>query len=227
MLKPDFLSWVLIGVFASTPFAGIAQKSASDGAYGGYVGSSRQLQLEMDSASKRSALQRALTRDGEPGGADGVQVEMQVKLDPHQKGGGNFTTIELQPLKQGVSPASTLAIWDRTKNEVHAQFNRKKGLQVGDFLVILGDSMGGKYPVGQVSILPAGKTIEIIAPLLGEKSKVAAGSTPTNINAEGQRPSSAYQTPRAGPGYVPPTPSGAVFVPQVGPGYIPPGQKGQ
>ncbi len=203
--------WGIASIVLCAP--ALAQKSGSDGVYGGYVGSSRQFQMEMESARNRANLENALKRGGEEAGGSGAQVDVHVSFPAEQRGVANITTVSLQPKDEGAHPALTLAVFDRQKNAIDATFIPKKDVQPGhSYEVVLQDARGGKYPIGEIRIAKSGQSFELAAPLLGQSSSAtqAQAQPASDQKAPG---TSSYTPPKVGSSYV---------RPQVGAGYVRP-----
>ncbi len=166
---------MLFAAFAALTIASapaLAQKSGSDGVYGGYVGSSRQLQMEMDSARQRANLDRALKRSGGEGGAaTGAALELHIAFPPEQRGISNIQTVRLQPKDDGAHSAMSLAVIDRQKNAINASFSATKDVKPGhSYQVVLESAGGTRYPIGEIRVNKPGQSFELAAPLLGQSS---------------------------------------------------------
>lgn len=204
-----------------------AGPSSSDGGYGGYVGSSRQMQMMRESAQQRGNLERSLGRgDSASGGASGVQVELHIHFPASQKGLANIQLVTLQPTDGNSHLATALATVDRANNAITATFGPKKDVQGGhSYRVVVEDARGGKYPVGTISIdsSKAPLALNISAPLLGGSD--SAGSTAANTSAprSDAGAGSGAAAPSTGAGYVAPKVGAGYVAPSIGKGYVRPG----
>ncbi len=193
--------------------AGALAQSGSNGVYGGYVGSSRQFQMEMESARNRAAVQHALEQrnGGDQGAGSGAQVDVHVSFPAEQRGIANITTVSLQPKDEGAHSALTLAVFDRQTNAINATFIPKKDVKPGhSYGVVLQDARGGKYPIGEIRVDKSGQKFELASPLLGQSSSTTQAKAAPE---QKQQETSSYTPPKVGSGYV---------RPQVGAGYVRP-----
>ncbi len=195
-----------------------AGKSASDGVYGGYVGSSRQMEREMESARQRENIQRL--GQSKPAAATGIEVQVHVAFPPNARGIANITTIELVPEGGSAHSAMTLPHFDRADNAIDATFVPSKDVQAGAYRVMLGDSRGGKLAAGRISVA-AGKPAHFNLQVASLESTVAQKSS-AHTSTRSPAPGSHYEPPQAGPGYVPPAKGAAYQAQQVGPGFVSP-----
>ena len=223
-MMTSLAKWIgpLIMLAAAVPAA--AAKSSTDGEYGGSTGSSRQLQMEVDSARQRGNLERNLGRGNSAPGS-GVEVNLRIAFPPGQRGLANITSVELAPEDGGTHSSEALAIVDRSANMINATFTSRKDVKAGHvYQVIVSDSRGGKYAVGRINLKNAAgiANFDLSAPLLG--AAAAATSSAQGQSAERPRRSApAYVAPSTGSGYVAPGVGPGYIAPQVGPGYVSPG----
>ena len=212
-----YTHFLLIGVlvFLAQPNPLSCAGSGNDGVYGGSTGSSKELQRALESARQKAVLRDSLGKKSSPETHQGKGVELEIQFPPSQKGLGNITTVSLQPKDPGALPALTLARNSRGSNLIQASFSPKKGLLPGHhYEVLVEDSAGGKYSIGQIQVLDSRETqtIKVSAPMIGQsptkptemKDLGAYKSGSSHQNIPSMETGAGYVRPSTGSGFVRP-----------------------